>query len=290
MHEKTIFLSIIIPSYNRQESLDDLITTIDKQANQLPNTAIELIIVDDGSQKKLKKNNQLTTVLTKWIRLGTNYGAPYARKMGYQNSSGKYIHFHDSDDSISATWLHQLCKKINANKKLDCLVTGRWVITQNNAVFKKQKILKLIAKKPTKIKTRLTYENCLGPLSGVTFSRQAVAKMRFNNLPSCQDWDMYLDAITDRSIVEYDWSNSFIKNDTQSDQISKNIRKKCLGVFQLARIHNMNKNRWKLLRLSFVYKLSNHTTQEHEQLKRFYSKNIIQVNVSHLLIELLKKL
>ena len=112
--------------------------------------------------------------------------------------------------------------------------------------------------------------------------------MRFNNLPSCQDWDMYLDAITDTSIVDYDWDNSFIKNDTSNDQISKNIRRKFLGVFQLARIHNLQKNHWRLLRLSFIYKLSHHTKQEHGQLKKFYSKHLIAINISYLLINLLK--
>ena len=185
--EKPIFLSIIIPSYNRQKSLDHLITSIDEQASQLPNMTIELIVVDDGSPEKLRKTGQQATFVTKWVRLESNHGAPYARKIGYQNSLGEFIHFHDSDDSISANWLSRLYKKLNESKSLDCLITGRWVVTQKNKVFKQQKILKLIAKKPSKIKRRLTYENCLGPLSDVTFSRKVVENMRFNNLHSCQD-------------------------------------------------------------------------------------------------------
>ena len=283
-------LSIIVPSYNRQDLLHQLITKIDQQDQEIDDSRVELIVVDDGSVKALKQPKQPIKVPVKWIRFEKNMGAPYARKVGFQHSSGQFIHFHDSDDNISETWLNRIIKYLINNKDLDFLITSRKVISERKTLIKKQVLLSKIASQPYKIQHRLLFENCLGPLGGLTFSRLAVSKMRFNNLPSCQDWDMYLDGINDTSQVHYDWNNSFIKNDTHKDQISKNVRKKLLGVFRLARIHRLYQNNKVTKRLFFIHQLPKKIRQEHRLLQKFYQKKLLKIVISFQFINMQKRL
>ena len=120
-----------------------------------------------------------------------------------------------------------------------------------------------MASQPHRIKQRLKYENCLGPLGGIVFSKKATQKMQFTNLPSCQDWDMYLDAIDHNSMIIYDWDIAFIKNDLHEDQISKDTKKKFLGVFRLARKHKIITSKKSFIRLFLVYKLQKSLTNHH---------------------------
>jgi glycosyltransferase involved in cell wall biosynthesis len=92
-------LSVIVPVYNVEEYLEDCLTSISNQTF----SDFEIIAVNDGTldrsreilERYLKKESRLK-IIDK-----PNGGLSSARNTGFANSSGKYIHFLDSDDIIS---------------------------------------------------------------------------------------------------------------------------------------------------------------------------------------------
>lgn len=277
-------LSIIIPSYERESLLHELILKIERQIKTIDNTKIEIIVVDDGSKRPLKQPNQSLAVSVKWIRLEKNMGAPHARKIGFWNSSGRFIHFHDSDDSIPAHWLKKLTRSLKKNGQIDILVTARKTVGIKTQKFKIQKVLNYFKCCPIKTRQRLNYENCLGPLGGITFSKETVQKMHFHNLPSCQDWDMYLDAIDQHTNITCDWSNYFIKNDELPDQISKDSKKKLLGLLRLARIHKIIVTKNSKMRSFYVFKIYRNKFLRNKRIERIFKRWFVAIILNYIFI------
>ena len=96
-------VSIIIPVYNVQKYLEDCIKSILSQTYK----NIEIILVNDGSTDNSGtmcdnyKNDQYgIKVIHK-----TNEGVNYARRDGFQASSGEFIVFVDSDDIIAPDFI-----------------------------------------------------------------------------------------------------------------------------------------------------------------------------------------
>lgn len=88
-------ISVVMPTYNREQMLEDSINSVLNQTYR----DFELIIVDDGSidnTDKLVKNIKDKRI--KYIKNSTNVGAAEARNIGVKSAKGDYIAFHDSDD------------------------------------------------------------------------------------------------------------------------------------------------------------------------------------------------
>lgn len=91
-------VSIIIPTYNREDRIIDTLDSVFRQSYK----NIEVVIVDDGSidsttitiEKFIVDNKAKNIKLIKQ----ENRGAPAARNNGFKNSIGKLIVFFDSDD------------------------------------------------------------------------------------------------------------------------------------------------------------------------------------------------
>ena len=100
-------LSIIIPMYNTNEYIVKLLEQLEKQIND----KIEVIIVDDKSDEKLKIDYSKKWL--KYYRLRKNSGgASKPRNIGIDNASGKYIAMIDSDDMISEEYIAKIMKAI----------------------------------------------------------------------------------------------------------------------------------------------------------------------------------
>lgn len=86
-----MILSIIIPAYNAEPYIDELIQRLDPQIRE----GMEVLVVDDGSKKSYKPSY-------KWVRVirQKNKGLAGARNVGIENTTGKYIHFIDADDLV----------------------------------------------------------------------------------------------------------------------------------------------------------------------------------------------
>jgi glycosyltransferase involved in cell wall biosynthesis len=93
---QAVTVSIIVPAYNEQATIVELLTEVRKQA--IEGVQFEVIVVDDGSTDStgelLEKNPSLYDRL---IKQPKNSGKGAAVLAGLQNATGQYILFQDAD-------------------------------------------------------------------------------------------------------------------------------------------------------------------------------------------------
>ena len=107
-------LSIIIPMYNEQESLDSLFVELSDLFGQEAKT--EIIFINDGSS-----DNTLNILESKiknypsWsiINLYRNYGKSVALQAGFDNSKGEIIATMDADLQDNPKEIHRLIKELD---------------------------------------------------------------------------------------------------------------------------------------------------------------------------------
>ncbi|HCI03362.1 TPA: glycosyl transferase, partial [Candidatus Peribacteria bacterium] len=101
-----LLLSIVIPVYNEEKTLEEIITRVHRSCGDFS----EVIIVDDGSKdssleimRKLARPQD--TVLTK-----ENGGKGSAVRMGYAQAKGKYVIVQDADLEYDPEEIPELVK------------------------------------------------------------------------------------------------------------------------------------------------------------------------------------
>ena len=114
-------LSIIIPAYNTQRYLIDLIKDFVRQLNKLSNpNEIEIIIIDgsdiDYTEYYKEYCDKYPIIYYKKI----NDTVAASRNYGIEHTTGKYIVFVDSDDKVSDNFLSIILDKIKTEKEFDC--------------------------------------------------------------------------------------------------------------------------------------------------------------------------
>lgn len=98
-------LSIIIPFYNTEPYINELLQVLDKQMTD----DVEVIVVDDGSKIPFETNYKWATVIRQ-----DNGGASAARNTGLDNATGEYICFIDSDDLVVDDYISTILDKIKS--------------------------------------------------------------------------------------------------------------------------------------------------------------------------------
>ncbi|MEI9864585.1 MAG: glycosyltransferase family 2 protein [Limisphaerales bacterium] len=86
-------ISVVIPAYNRAHLIGETLRSLLMQTE----LAAEIIVVDDGSTDGTAEVAAKLGAPVKVIRRA-NGGPAAARNTGFQASTGKFIHFFDSDD------------------------------------------------------------------------------------------------------------------------------------------------------------------------------------------------
>ncbi len=118
-------ISIIIPTYNRENVVERAIKSVVKQTF----SNFEIIIVDDCSIDRtehiINKIKKIDTRVRS-IRSKKNIGGAAARNLGVSASQGKYLAFLDDDDEALPEWLEKSVKKIATLPKSWGLLCPRW--------------------------------------------------------------------------------------------------------------------------------------------------------------------
>lgn len=96
-------LSIIIPTYNAEPYIDELLNRLEPQVTP----DVEVIVIDDGSRTAF-------TTKHKWVKVvrKTNGGASSARNKGLDIAQGEYIAFIDADDIVTFDYIERIFEKL----------------------------------------------------------------------------------------------------------------------------------------------------------------------------------
>lgn len=92
-------LSIIIPLYNEEESVPELVAWIEKVMTE-NNFSYEIIMVDDGSTDnswKIIEKLRINNIYVKGIKFQRNYGKSAALNEGFKAAQGDVIITMDAD-------------------------------------------------------------------------------------------------------------------------------------------------------------------------------------------------
>jgi len=126
-------VSIIIPTYNQSQYLEEAIESVLNQTYK----NIEIIIVDDGSTDNTSEvvksfDNKIIYIQQK------NKGASGARNTGIKKANGQYIAFLDADDMWLKNKLEKQIEFIQNNPEIGLLGTGCYqMIDMSKMIHKK---------------------------------------------------------------------------------------------------------------------------------------------------------
>ena len=180
-------ISVILPTFNRDYILSSTIECVQNQTF----TDYELIIIDDCSLDKtceiIQKYSQ-TDKRIKYIKNIKNIGCARSRKIGYENSRGKFLVFLDDDDTWEAD---KLMKQYNAlmHTNNDVVISDYKINQHNQLIYKNMK----------KFSTNFKYEILMGPgpfFQSIMIKKHIVDKMELpfddSSVPS-EDWNFFIE-------------------------------------------------------------------------------------------------
>ncbi|MCI0612937.1 glycosyltransferase family 2 protein [bacterium] len=107
-------LSIVVPIYNEEENVDDLIAAI-TAAMQDYTDSYEVVLVDDGSTDRsfeILKRHTVTNPKIRVIRFGINYGQTAAISAGFHHARGRILVTMDADLQNDPTDIPRLIEKM----------------------------------------------------------------------------------------------------------------------------------------------------------------------------------
>lgn len=179
-------ISVIIPTYNRENVIIESVQSVLKQTFD----NIELIVVDDNSDDSTAET--IKTIIDDrlyYYKLDRNYGAGYARNFGIKKAKGEFIAFQDSDDIWHKTKLEKQMSLLSSLPSEYAVVFcslktdyGKGIIPcpslkiTNGYLFKKLKKVNFISTQTILCKKKVLLE-----VGGFDES-----------LPAVEDWDLAL--------------------------------------------------------------------------------------------------
>lgn len=109
-------ISVVIPSWNAAQWIDDAISSVASQRE----VSVEIIVVDDGStddtgRVAMDSLRGLGSRCRRALVSSPQAGAANARKLGTQHSRGRYIHFLDADDILQPNTLNRMVAALESS-------------------------------------------------------------------------------------------------------------------------------------------------------------------------------
>ncbi len=130
-------VSVVIPTYNRTQFLEEAILSVLQQTHPVS----EIIIVNDGSDDGYTHEFDRLLSLDSVIRLivnKTNQGVSFSRNQGVLAASGDYIIFLDDDDKLDRHFVRQASLAFESEVEIDAVVSRTEVMSSSENNFNKR--------------------------------------------------------------------------------------------------------------------------------------------------------
>ncbi|MBN1128128.1 MAG: glycosyltransferase [Chitinispirillaceae bacterium] len=103
-----MFISIIIPTFNRNDYLSESLARLRGELGQKPDA--EIIVVDDGSNPGIRDRNRslCERYNARYLFSEKNHGMAVARNLGIEQAQGEWIVFIDDDICVEKGWAEVL--------------------------------------------------------------------------------------------------------------------------------------------------------------------------------------
>ncbi len=176
-------VSVIIPAYNREETIINSIQSVLRQTF----SDFEIIVVDDGSKDHTRQI--ITEIQDKRVKLimhKSNLGAAAARNTGMRNAQGKYIAWLDSDDEWHPEKLSKQISALEISDQTQKACISDYLIEEQD---------QMRTYTPRIPDRRLLFLGCdLSPGSTLVFEREILGTIGYldESLPRYEDWDWLL--------------------------------------------------------------------------------------------------
>jgi len=192
-------ISIVIPTYKRMDYLERLLNSIEKQTFK----NFEIIVVDDYSPNQEEYQlviDKFKTIFPEFTFMVNekNSGAPHSRNRGIKLAKYDLIALVDDDDEWLPNKLQHQVEVFEKESEVDIVYTWTDAIDENrNIVHKYRK----------EIEGNPKYDilkGCFIPSPSVMVRKSKIMSVGLfdENLPSCQDWDMWTRMILDGAKVK----------------------------------------------------------------------------------------
>lgn len=180
-------ISVIIPVYNRSNSIAVAILSVLKQTYQ----EFEMIVVDDASTDRTPEIiRSIQDPRIHYVLHKTNRGAAAARNTGIKNARGEWLAFLDSDDEWSKDKLErqlQFAEKQNSDTSVSC--TG-YIL---NLLDDNKQLIRTLEHHPD-INESIFYGCDISPGSSMLVKKSIFDKVGYfdEDLKRLEDWDWLL--------------------------------------------------------------------------------------------------
>lgn len=114
--------SVIVPIFNAEKTITRTIQTLKK----LKGASFEVLLVNDGSTDETEKivSECIAADSRFYLLTKVNEGPGLARNYGIEHAKGDYLLFFDADDYPEASILHDYAMIIDAQPKLDLIISS----------------------------------------------------------------------------------------------------------------------------------------------------------------------
>ena len=212
LKKENLFVSVIIPTFNRACVLERAIDSVLNQDFK----NLEVIVVDDGStdntREILNKYGKKISVLEI-----SNSGVSFARNVGIKAAKGNYIAFLDSDDYWKKKKLGQQIKALFENQDYRVIYTNEIWIRNGTRINQSKVHCKYGG---------AIYLKCL-PLCIISPSSVLMQREIFDEiglfdetLPACEDYDLWI-RISHKFKIFFLDENLIYKTGGHEDQLSR---------------------------------------------------------------------
>jgi glycosyltransferase involved in cell wall biosynthesis len=116
-------VSIVMPTYNQWDHIQDALVGLQKQVFQ----DFDLVIVVDGNPDRNADYNRINPAIlrkTTIVNYLDNRGTAYALNMGFRLCTGKYWTWVSSDNVMHPNWLEKMVEYLDNNKQKDVVYSA----------------------------------------------------------------------------------------------------------------------------------------------------------------------